>query len=32
MIGAKGGFALIVPALAGYIAFSIADRPASRRA
>ncbi|EGD60800.1 PTS system fructose-specific EIIBC component [Novosphingobium nitrogenifigens DSM 19370] len=27
MIGAKGGFALIVPALAGYIAFSIADRP-----
>ncbi len=26
-IGAKGGFALIVPALAGYIAFSIADRP-----
>ncbi|NMN05075.1 MULTISPECIES: fructose-specific PTS transporter subunit EIIC [unclassified Novosphingobium] len=26
-IGAKGGFALIVPALAGYIAYSIADRP-----
>jgi PTS system fructose-specific IIC component len=26
-IGATGGFALIVPALAGYIAFSIADRP-----
>lgn len=26
-IGAQGGFALIVPALAGYIAFSIADRP-----
>jgi len=26
-IGASGGFALIVPALAGYIAFSIADRP-----
>lgn len=26
-IGAKGGFALMVPALAGYIAFSIADRP-----
>uniref|UniRef100_UPI0037499296 fructose PTS transporter subunit IIB n=1 Tax=uncultured Novosphingobium sp. TaxID=292277 RepID=UPI0037499296 len=26
-IGAKGGFALIVPALAGYIAFSSADRP-----
>jgi PTS system fructose-specific IIC component len=26
-IGANGGFALIVPALAGYIAFSIADRP-----
>ncbi|HZV10062.1 MAG TPA: fructose-specific PTS transporter subunit EIIC, partial [Novosphingobium sp.] len=26
-IGAKGGFALIVPALAGYIAFAIADRP-----
>ncbi|QQN74643.1 fructose-specific PTS transporter subunit EIIC [Croceicoccus sp. YJ47] len=26
-IGAEGGFALIVPALAGYIAFSIADRP-----
>lgn len=27
LIGAKGGFALIVPVLAGYIAFSIADRP-----
>jgi len=26
-VGAKGGFALMVPALAGYIAFSIADRP-----
>ena len=26
-IGAQGAFALIVPALAGYIAFSIADRP-----
>ncbi len=26
-IGAKGGFALMVPALAGFIAFSIADRP-----
>ncbi|MEA1831619.1 fructose-specific PTS transporter subunit EIIC [Methylobacterium durans] len=26
-IGAKGAFALIVPALAGYIAYSIADRP-----
>ena len=26
-IGAKSAFALIVPALAGYIAFSIADRP-----
>lgn len=26
-IGAKGGFTLMVPALAGYIAFSIADRP-----
>lgn len=26
-VGAKGGFALIVPALAGYIAYSIADRP-----
>ncbi|KTS37327.1 PTS fructose transporter subunit IIBC [Methylobacterium indicum] len=26
-IGAKAAFALIVPALAGYIAFSIADRP-----
>ncbi|MGY2046870.1 PTS fructose transporter subunit IIC [Methylobacterium sp. JK268] len=26
-IGAKGAFALIVPVLAGYIAFSIADRP-----
>jgi len=26
-IGAKGGFALMVPALSGYIAFSIADRP-----
>lgn len=26
-IGAKGGFALIVPALAGYIAYSVADRP-----
>jgi PTS system fructose-specific IIC component len=26
-IGAQGGFALIVPALAGYIAYSIADRP-----
>ncbi|MCK8783350.1 fructose-specific PTS transporter subunit EIIC [Roseomonas sp. NAR14] len=26
-IGARGAFALIVPALAGYIAFSIADRP-----
>ncbi|WP_156840205.1 PTS fructose transporter subunit IIC [Novosphingobium aquimarinum] len=26
-IGANGGFALIVPALAGYIAFSTADRP-----
>lgn len=27
VIGAKGGFALMVPALAGYIAYSIADRP-----
>lgn len=27
LIGAKGGFALIVPALAGYIAYSVADRP-----
>ncbi|XQA71060.1 PTS fructose transporter subunit IIC [Xanthomonas sacchari] len=26
-IGAKAGFVLIVPALAGYIAYSIADRP-----
>lgn len=26
-IGAKGAFVLMVPALAGYIAFSIADRP-----
>ncbi|BBC71985.1 PTS fructose transporter subunit IIBC [Altererythrobacter sp. B11] len=26
-IGAEGAFALFVPALAGYIAFSIADRP-----
>ncbi len=26
-IGAKGGFALFVPVLAGYIAYSIADRP-----
>ncbi|WP_413204245.1 PTS fructose transporter subunit IIC [Rhodospirillum sp. A1_3_36] len=26
-IGAKGGFALMVPVLAGYIAYSIADRP-----
>jgi len=26
-IGAKAGFALMVPALAGYIAYSIADRP-----
>jgi len=26
-IGAQGGFALMVPALAGFIAFSIADRP-----
>lgn len=26
-IGAQGGFALMVPVLAGYIAFSIADRP-----
>lgn len=26
-IGARGGFSLIVPALAGYIAYSIADRP-----
>ncbi|MCE9579684.1 MAG: fructose-specific PTS transporter subunit EIIC [Deltaproteobacteria bacterium] len=26
-IGAQGAFSLIVPALAGYIAFSIADRP-----
>jgi PTS system fructose-specific IIC component len=26
-IGAKGGFALMVPALAGFIAYSIADRP-----
>jgi len=26
-IGATGGFALMVPALAGYIAYSIADRP-----
>ncbi len=26
-VGAKAGFALMVPALAGYIAFSIADRP-----
>ena len=27
MIGAKGAFTLMVPALAGYIAYSIADRP-----
>ena len=27
LIGGQGGFALMVPALAGYIAFSIADRP-----
>lgn len=27
LIGAQGGFALMVPALAGYIAYSIADRP-----
>lgn len=27
VIGAKGGFALMVPALAGFIAYSIADRP-----
>ncbi|MEP9400484.1 fructose-specific PTS transporter subunit EIIC [Sphingomonas sp. VNH70] len=27
LIGAKAGFALMVPALAGYIAYSIADRP-----
>lgn len=27
VIGSKGGFALMVPALAGYIAYSIADRP-----
>lgn len=27
LIGAKGGFALMVPILAGYIAHSIADRP-----
>lgn len=27
VVGAKGGFALMVPALAGYIAYSIADRP-----
>lgn len=26
-IGAKGAFALMVPALAGYIAYSVADRP-----
>ena len=26
-IGAKGGFGLIIPAFAGYIAYSIADRP-----
>ncbi len=26
-VGAKAGFALMIPALAGYIAFSIADRP-----
>jgi fructose PTS system EIIBC or EIIC component len=26
-IGAKAGFALMIPALAGYISFSIADRP-----
>ncbi|RBD93688.1 PTS fructose transporter subunit EIIBC, partial [Xanthomonas oryzae pv. oryzae] len=26
-IGAKAGFTLMVPALAGYIAYSIADRP-----
>ncbi|QGP79707.1 PTS fructose transporter subunit IIC [Sphingobium sp. CAP-1] len=26
-IGAKGGFMLMVPALAGYIAYSVADRP-----
>ncbi|MFN8411733.1 MAG: fructose-specific PTS transporter subunit EIIC [Anaerolineales bacterium] len=26
-VGAKGGFGLMVPILAGYIAFSIADRP-----
>lgn len=27
LIGGQGGFALMIPALAGYIAFSIADRP-----
>lgn len=27
MIGGSGGFALMVPVLAGYIAYSIADRP-----
>lgn len=27
MLGGQGGFALMVPVLAGYIAFSIADRP-----
>lgn len=27
LIGAKGAFTLMVPALAGYIAYSIADRP-----
>lgn len=27
MIGGSGGFALMVPVLAGYISFSIADRP-----
>ncbi|MBH9976045.1 MULTISPECIES: PTS fructose transporter subunit IIC [Bartonella] len=27
VIGSKGGFALMVPALAGFIAYSIADRP-----
>jgi fructose PTS system EIIBC or EIIC component len=26
-VGSKAGFALMIPALAGYIAFSIADRP-----
>jgi PTS system fructose-specific IIC component len=31
-VGAKAGFALMLPALGGYIAYSIADRPGIARA